>query len=156
MVHNKFGSIPEGKRPRGFVNKEATISRTYQIQSETSRRFSLEEKLRYYIKTRNYPKFKESYIRDLISIEETDKEGYTLLNLAVKCNISSIAKFLIEEGADVNTQDNFQNTPLHWALCCRNYEMCDILRAKKVDEEIVNIKGLNAWQHAHKTLTQKD
>lgn len=149
-----ISTVMVDKKKKGFVNKESTICRTYQIQSEISKHFSLEEKLRYYIKTSNYPKFKESFSKDLISIEKIDKDGYTFLNLAVKCNVSSIAKLLIDEGADVNTQDNLHNTPLHWALSCQNYEVVDLLRSKKADEELVNSNGLNAWQHAHETLKQ--
>lgn len=91
----------------------------------------------------------------MVILEQVDKDGYSLLNLAVKCNIKEIVKFLIEEGADVNTQDNNQNTPLHWALICQNYEICDLLRSKKVDEDLANNKGNNAWQNVHKNLLQK-
>ena len=48
-------------------------------------------------------------------LNQTDEEGYTPLHLAVISGNSSIVKFLISKGADVNAVDNEKHSAIHWA-----------------------------------------
>lgn len=133
----------------GSVNKQACLSRTYQIQSDLVKLSSLEEKLRAYIKARNYMKVKEIFGKDNINKNSRDENGDSFLNLAVRCNFKKAVVFFIEEGLDINSQNIFLNTPLHTALYLQHYDLADILLFKGSDEYIVNQKGLNAYQYSH-------
>lgn len=138
------------------MNKEASISKTYQLQTELISAYSLKDRLRFYIKNRNFLKFKEAYCREKIDLEEKDPlEGNTLLNLSAKCNSYEIASFLINEGSEVNTYNYSSNTPLHYAILCSNYELTDLLILKKAEEDARNDKGLNPWQNAYNVKLEK-
>lgn len=137
------------KKEKVKNNKEAFLYKTYNIQNEKVKNETLLNKLRYFIKTNNFNQFKEKFkYRNFNVLEIKDSEGLTLLNLASKCNIYDICIFLIEEGADINTQDNILNCPLHYALFNNNYKLSDYLIYKKADQNNVNIKGLNPWQYS--------
>lgn len=127
------------------------ISKTYQIQSDIIKSLSSYSRLSFYVKTNNFRRFKEIYIKEVKNIEEKDENGNTLLNLAVQCNATEIAFFLINEGGEVNTQNNLQNCPLHYSLCQKNFKLADYLIYKKADENLVNDKGLTPWQYANCT-----
>lgn len=141
---------------RGNINKESMISKTYQIQSEIMKFYSAQQKLMFYVKTNNLPRFKESYYKGEKKIEEKDDKGNTLLNLAVQCNATEIAIFLIDEGAEINTQNNKHFCPLHYSLSHKNYKLVDYLIYKKADEDLINDKGLTPWQYANITITSVD
>ena len=69
--------------------------------------------------------------QEKIDVKAKNKEGRTLLYLAIKEGKTKIAKLLIEalikEGADLNTQANDGNTPLHWALIREKTEVAQLL-----------------------------
>ncbi|WP_157956348.1 ankyrin repeat domain-containing protein [Wolbachia endosymbiont of Folsomia candida] len=56
-------------------------------------------------------------------------KNITLLHVAARWNCVEIARFLMEEGADVNATsvDQFQNTPLHEAAFCGSKEVAELL-----------------------------
>lgn len=125
------------------------ISKTYQIQSDMIKSLSsTNQKLMFYIKTNNFGRFKEIYYKEKKRLEEIDEHGNTLLNLAVQCNATEIAVFLIDEGANVNTQNYKNYCPLHFGLYQKNYKLSDYLIYKKADEDLINDKGLSPWQYA--------
>jgi ankyrin repeat protein len=63
------------------------------------------EQLIYVIQDLNFRKFKEIFGRNKINIDERDSHGNSLLNLAVQSNSYDIALFLLNKGADVNSQN---------------------------------------------------
>ena len=54
--------------------------------------------------------------------------------------------YLLGKGANVNTQNKKQNTPLHYALSYQNFTICDMLLRSGADESVKNYKGLTPWQ----------
>ena len=112
-------------------------------------KLSIDEKLRFFVREDNYFKFKENFIKEMIHIESKDEFGNTLLNLAVQCNATKIAIFLVDEGAEVNSLNNKLNSPLHYALCHNNYKIANLLINKKANEDQTNERGLTPWQYAN-------
>ena len=60
-------------------------------------------------------------------LNQTDEEGYTPLHLAVISGNSSIVKFLISKGADVNAVDNEKHSAIHWATGRKNLNVHKIM-----------------------------
>ena len=89
---------------------------------------------------KQFVRFFEQF-KDLIDIEKTDDKYNTLLTLSVKFHSFEICKFLIEKGANINTQNIYLNTPLHYAFASKLYKFIDLLISKGADENIKNIYG---------------
>lgn len=68
-----------------------------------------------------------------INISHRDKDGYTVLNLAVICGNKQIVELLANQCADLTTIDNELHSLVHWSVVCGH---CDIL------EYLIN-KGCN-------------
>ncbi len=88
----------------------------------------------------SFKKLFEEY-KDFMNLEETDEKKNTLLILSVKFNNFKVFKFLIEKGANINTQNIYLNTPLHYAFANKYYKFVDYLINKGADENIENIYG---------------
>lgn len=59
----------------------------------------------------------ESYIKShMLGVDVTDSRGNTLLSIAAQFGCYEICNLLIKEGANVNTQNNQGNTPLHYTI----------------------------------------
>lgn len=89
------------------MNKESMLFRTHEIKSNllTTKCTNPVESLIFYIKDNNYQKFKEIAEKYKSNPESKDAEGNTLLNLAVQCHSFPITNYLLEIGAEVNTQN---------------------------------------------------
>ena len=89
------------------LTKENTLFKTLEIKSVMLKSFKddPEEILRFYIKDGNYSKFKEFFEKNKNLAESLDENSNTLLNIAVKCNHFEIASYLLDHGADVNSQN---------------------------------------------------
>lgn len=48
-----------------------------------------------------------------LDIESRDSDGNSLLNYAVQMGNYTLTEHLIKKGANINTQNNKKNTPLH-------------------------------------------
>jgi ankyrin repeat protein len=82
------------------------MNRTHEIKSNLLNNLKNPwESLLFYLKDDNFVKFKEIIEKHKTLIEEKDELGNTILNLAAQFNSPEIFKFLIEIGADVNTQN---------------------------------------------------
>ena len=97
----------------------------------------------FYIKDRNYPCFIQTFEKYKIDPEIKDKDGNSLLNLAVQSNCFQIVNYLLNVGASPNSQNNKNNTPLHYALTFHNYEIADILIRRGANE---NKLGATPWE----------
>lgn len=76
-------------------------------------------------------------------------KSYSALCLAVKQNDLSIAKFFLDEGADVNIGiPELKRTPLHVAVYHGFLEMADLLITYNADIRARDILGLNVAHHA--------
>ncbi|KAJ5511931.1 Mg2+ transporter protein CorA-like/Zinc transport protein ZntB [Penicillium expansum] len=60
-------------------------------------------------------------------LELRNKSGQTSLLAAAQCNQSEITKFLLDEGAKYDVQDNDGNTPLHYAAMTNDLELAQRL-----------------------------
>jgi len=82
------------------------MNRTQEIKSKMINELKNPfESLLFYMKDDHFSKFKEIFEKNKLLLEETDNQGNTLLNLASQNNSKDICIFLIEIGADVNTQN---------------------------------------------------
>jgi hypothetical protein len=100
--------------------------------------FIIESKNKLFIKL-----FEEK--KQLIDINQQLIEGNTLLILSAREGNHAIAKFLCEQGTDVNIQNNSGNTALHYAIGNQFYSIADILTRFGAREDIANSKGLLPW-----------
>ena len=131
VLHNKINL----KRKSKFSENE--LSHEF-LDEETI--FEILQKLILYHKHKN---FKNFFLRhkDLIDIEKKDNKNNTLLNLSVQFKDYPISEFLINQGANVNTQNNYLNTPLHYAYVNKYFDFIDLLLKNGADEYINNIYG---------------
>ena len=84
-------------------NKEHTMLRTIEIKSQIESKLNNEiEKLIYCIKDLNFPQFKIIFEKHTLSPNLQDKNGNTLLSLAVQSNSFQISNYLLNSGADPN------------------------------------------------------
>ena len=104
------------------------------------------DKIMFYIRDKNYARFREIYEQCQIDPETKDKDGNSLLNIAVQSNSFQIVNYLLNVGASPNTQNNKNNTPLHYALTFHNYEIADILIKRGANEKALNKLGATPWQ----------
>ena len=95
-------------------------------------------------KNKSFIKLFEEKIK-IIDINQKLIEGNTLLILTAREGNHAIAKFLCEQGADVNIQNNSGNTALHYAIGNQFYSIADILTRFGAREDIANSKGLLPW-----------
>lgn len=59
-----------------------------------------------------------------------------------------ITDLLLRKGANVNTQNNNLNTPLHYANAFRLKKIFDLLLITyKADQTITNSKGMTPWEN---------
>jgi ankyrin repeat protein len=98
------------------------VYRTHEIKSNILKFIKdPREQLIYVIKDLNFRKFKEIFGRNKINKEARDSHGNSLLNLAVQSNSYDIALFLINQGADVNSQNvssfKIEPTKYPFTLC---------------------------------------
>ena len=101
-----------------------------------------------YVIKNEFEKFKTLFLQHLfnINIEECDEFQNTLLMLSVIHNCKSIFNFLIEKGANINTQNIYLNTPLHYAFAHKNYNFVDKLIKNGADETLKNRFGQSYFE----------
>ena len=75
----------------------------------------------------------------------------TLLIKATKENSIGIIKYLLEKGANPNLRNEFGNTPMHYAISFKYYNIVDILKKNGAREDIENFKGLIPWECVNET-----
>ena len=131
----------------GYVNKFQMLSRVDDLKHQIIQSLNkTNDSIFFYIKDRNFPDFKNFFEKFKINPDLTDKNGNSLLILAVKSNCFQIVNYLINKGSSVNFQNKNNNTPLHFALTLRNFEIADMLIKQGADEQIPNKLGILPWQ----------
>lgn len=80
-------------------------------------------------------------------VNSISDEGYSLLILATYRGNNEVAKFLVENGADVNGTSNY-GTPLMAAVVKGNLEMINVLLEHKADTSIADQSGNTALIYA--------
>ena len=81
--------------------------------------------------------------------KEDGNRGWTALHWAAYYNRLKIVKILIDAGADVNIQNEEEDTPLHIATRWCNIKTIKLLLDSGAD---VNIKNKKGWTPLHSTL----
>jgi ankyrin len=77
-----------------------------------------------------------------LNINEEDVFGFTPLHNAIRQSKKDVAKFLIENGANVNAATHLGNTALHLVVEHGNIEMCKfLLNIKNININIQNMLG---------------
>ena len=107
---------------------------------DKERLFEILQKLILFHKPKTFKNLFLKY-KDLIDIEKKDNKNNTLLNLSVQFKNYPICEFLINQGANINTQNNYLNTPLHYAYVNKYFDFIDLLLKHGADEHINNIYG---------------
>ena len=131
---------------RGY-DKEMNLFKTMKIKHDLLKKCkNYTETLFLYIKHSDYHNFIKIFERIKPNPNILDKDGNSLLNLAVQCDSKNIVNYLLCKGADPNTQNNKLNSPLHYALIYQNFEIADLLIKYGAYENLKNGDGLTAWQ----------
>ena len=86
-----------------LLHKESVLSKTENLKQTFSKTLKTNlEKIVYFIKDSNFTGFKSLYEKFCNNPDIIDKNGDSLLNLAVQANNFQIVDFLLNEGADPN------------------------------------------------------
>lgn len=134
-----------------YLRKEEFIQRTYDWKHNylKERINNYYKQLKFYIAEKNTIKFKEVFIQSQIS----PLDCKDLLVMACSFNSEGIARFLIEKGYNINHPDlASRNTPLHFALNNKNFELANLLIAKGANESATNYENQNPWQLYHSNI----
>jgi len=80
-------------------------------------------------------------------INMQDKDGYTLLALAVHYGRVGMVESLLKNGADPNKATHItKDTPLHLAVSLKLKKIQDLLIESGADEHAVNAAGKVPWE----------
>ncbi len=146
-INQKAENLIEQSVIKRVFNKESMMYETQKIKSDLIKRANTKIDILFlYIKDGNHQNFKDIFQKFNPGIEEKDEKGNSFLNLSVQCCCKEIIEFLIDKGANINSQNKKLNTPLHYALSYQNYDIADLLLRFGADENIKNIDGLTPWQ----------
>ena len=88
------------------MTKENSIHRTHEIKSNML--FNLKtaiDRLYFHTKDDNIEKFKAIFEKSKINVDTINENGNSLLSFAVQCNSYDICEYLLNIGADVNSQN---------------------------------------------------
>ena len=84
--------------------------------------------------------------KEYIDINEELFDGNSLLILATREGNFAIAKFLCEQGVEVNNQNQTGNTALHYAIGKHFYDIADLLVRFGAREDIRNKNNFTVWE----------
>ena len=88
----------------------------------------------------------EAYIKShMLGSDVKDVYGNTLLSISAQFGCYDICNLLIREGANLNTQNQEGNTPLHYAIAYNMSAIVDLLVESGAKETIKNKKRLTCW-----------
>ena len=93
----------------------------------------------------NQFEFEFHKIINIYDVNSCDKFGNTLLTYACMNGDIIIVKYLLSIGANPNCINKYKNTPLHYALSYKYYDIADLLIQNKAKDNIKNIYGLTPW-----------
>ncbi len=68
-----------------------------------------------------------------VDVNYKDENGNSAINIAARHNDFDIVQLLVENGANVNTQDGWGRTPILWAEKHKNAEMIEYCHNHKND-----------------------
>lgn len=71
--------------------------------------------------------FKKDVLSDKNIVNEVNISGASYLQIAVMCGNFDLAKFVIDNGIDVNNQDDKGSTALHYCAEYKQYEIAEYI-----------------------------
>ena len=83
-------------------------------------------------------------------VDVRDVNGWTALHYATRYNRIDVVKLLLHEGADVNKQNDYKNTPLHLAARDNYTEVARLLIQNGADVNIRNYLNNTPLDNARK------
>ena len=104
------------------------------------------EMLFYHIKEHDFDEFCELFERKQIDLNARNQDKDSFLIYAVKCKAINFVSYLLKRGIDVNLENKYGNTALHYAFMDQNYELADVLLQHDADEFKMNVFGKTPWQ----------
>ena len=104
------------------------------------------EMLFYHIKEHDFDEFVELFERKQIDLDSRNKENDSFLIYAVKCKAMKFVLYLLKRGINVNLENKFGNTALHYAFSDQNFQLADVLLKYGADEFKTNVYGKTPWQ----------
>lgn len=87
----------------------------------------------------------DGYERLTFHINKTDEHGNTMLSLACQNGNVKIAKYLVAKGANPNAQNVSGQTPAHFAIAYKFYELSQWLFENGASDMIENKFGLTPY-----------
>ena len=109
----------------------------------------------------NLNKFKRNKTLDkdndfIIDVNDyRDENLNSNLHLAVKENIEKLVKYFLDKNYNPNEQNNFGDTPLHYAIQLKNKNIIQLLMNDGGDLNIQNKKGISPFDLADRELRSK-
>ena len=130
-----------------YMFKNMIDYRTDEIKTKMKKNIqSPIEMLFYHIKEHDFDEFCELFERKQIDLNARNQDKDSFLIYAVKCKAINFVLYLLKRGINVNLENKFGNTALHYAFMDQNYELADILLQHEADEFKMNIFGKTPWQ----------
>ena len=77
-------------------------------------------------------------------IDDQNKDGYSILHIAVRSGQAAVAEFALANGADINLRSNSKKTPLHYTAQYNQLALAKLLVAAKADLAAKDKKGRTA------------
>ena len=117
IIRSSQNSKLYNKLCRNTLTTEASKNKTQEMMSMVQCNHHLSQLIVYIHSNQNVAfvnYFNKNKCKEII--DHCDANGNVLLTHAIKHNDKDIFHFLIENGADVNTGNNYGNTPLHFAF----------------------------------------
>lgn len=92
----------------------------------------------------------EMLIKYQTNVNTKDKDGRSILKIAVLKGHAKIVELLISNGVDINIQDTIEYTPLHWAIKTEKLEIAKLLINAGAELNTTNFEKetplLTAWK----------
>ena len=142
-IDNKLENFSVLSNKNNLKRDNSNIIKNNKLNSD-----SIFRSLSFFAYHNDLKKFEQYFenFKDSFNIEKTDNKNNTLLILSVKFHSYEIFKFLIEKGANINTQNIYLNTPLHYAFASKLYKYIDLLISKGANENLKNIYGQTCFE----------
>ncbi len=142
-IENKLENFSVLSNKNNLKRDNSNIIKNNKLNSD-----SIFRSLSFFVYHNDLKKFELYFenFKDSFNIEKTDNKYNTLLTLSVKFHSYEIFKFLIEKGANINTQNIYLNTPLHYAFASKLYKYIDLLISKGANENLKNIYGQTCFE----------
>jgi ankyrin repeat protein len=83
-------------------------------------------------------------------IEARDSKGRTPLHFSTRVNFVAHANILLRYGADINSADNVQRTPLLVAIYWNHHDMLELLLARGARTDVLDINRMTVLHYAAK------